>query len=74
MTDDAKSGAFRFSETALGIAFSRVYEYDGILMANSRRESFGRKLGKMRRTGKAKPWFADARDEFANSITCYGKP
>jgi hypothetical protein len=42
-------------------------------LANYRRDSFGRKLGKMRRAGKANPGFSDARDEFANSITFYGK-
>jgi hypothetical protein len=45
-----------------------------ILSANSRRGSFGRKLGEMRRAGKANPGFPDARDEFADSIGCYPNP
>jgi hypothetical protein len=40
-----------------------------ILLANSRRGSFGRKLGKVRRLGEANPAFPDARHEFASSIT-----
>jgi hypothetical protein len=40
-----------------------------MLLANSRRGSLGRKPGKMRRAGEAKPRFAGARDEFADSIS-----
>jgi hypothetical protein len=39
-----------------------------IVLANSRRGSFGRKLGKMWCTGRANPVSLDDRDEFANRI------
>jgi len=38
------------------------------LLANSRRGSFARNLGKMRHAGEANPRFPDTRDEFANSV------
>ena len=44
-----------------------------ILSANSPGGSFGRKLRKMRRAGQAKPRFAGARDEFADSISYVGE-
>ena len=34
----------------------------------------GRKLGKMRRPGKANPAVPDARDEFADGIHCDSRP
>jgi hypothetical protein len=45
-----------------------------ILLANSRRGSFARKLGKMGRAEEANPRFPDAWDEFANSIPSFASP